>query len=93
MASKTSRAEMSFGALASRNQGQRTLSPLCDKDLHQEVVAPACDLALAFDAVCRGMAFEQADCEAAKPGEIVGHVPVACTALVFVEGHVEHPMQ
>ena len=38
------------------------------------------------------MALEQVDGEAAKPGEIVGHVPVACTALVFVEGHVEPPM-
>ncbi len=36
---------------ASRAQGQRTLSPLCGKDLHQEVVAPAGDLTFAFDAV------------------------------------------
>jgi hypothetical protein len=31
-------------------QGQRTLSPLCGKDLQQEVVTPAGDLAFAFDA-------------------------------------------
>ena len=32
-------------------QGQRTLNPLCRKDLHQELVAPAGDLALSLDAV------------------------------------------
>ena len=66
---------------------------MCDKDLHQEVVVPAGDLSFAFDAVCRGMALEQADGETAKPGKIVGHVPVARATLVFVEGHVEDPMQ
>ena len=39
------------------------------------------------------MAFEQADGEAPKPGKIVGHVAIAGAALVFVEGHVENPMQ
>ncbi len=74
-------------------QGQRTLSSLCDKDLHQEVVVPAGELAFAFNAVFRGMLLEQADRETSKPGEVVGHVPLARATLVFVEGHVEHPMQ
>ena len=37
------------------SQGQRTLSSLRSKDLHQEVVAPTGDLAFSFDAVFRRM--------------------------------------
>lgn len=50
-----------------QKQGQRTLNPLRHKNFHQEVIAPTGDLALAYDAVLRGMAFEQADREPAKP--------------------------
>ena len=39
------------------------------------------------------MAFEQADREATKPGEIVCHASVTRTALVFIECHVHHPVQ
>ena len=39
-------------------QGQRTLSSLRSKDLHQEVVAPTGDLAFSFDAIFRRMLFQ-----------------------------------
>ena len=39
------------------------------------------------------MLLQQADREAAEPGEIVGQMPLARPALVFVERDVEHPVQ
>jgi len=38
-------------------QGQRTLTSLRSKDLHQEVVVPAGNLGFAFDAVFRRVLF------------------------------------
>lgn len=32
-------------------QGQRTLTPLCGKDFHEELVVPSGDLAFPLDAV------------------------------------------
>ncbi len=61
--------------------------------MHQEVVVPTGYFALAFDAVLRRMLLQQADRKAAKPREIVRHVPSARATLVFVERHVQHPMQ
>ena len=48
-------------------QGQIVLSPLCAKDLQQEIIAPTGDLAFAFDAVFGGMLFQQADRKSTKP--------------------------
>ena len=74
-------------------QGQRTLNPLCRNNFHQELVAPAGDLVFSSDAVVRGVAFEEADGEAAKPRKIVGHVSLAGATLVLVERDIENPMQ
>ena len=49
------------------NQGQRTFSLLCGKDLQEEVVVPTGDFAFTFDAVLRGVLLQQADGEATKP--------------------------
>ena len=75
-----------------RTQGQRTLSLLCGQDLQQEVVVPAGNFAFSFDAVLRWVLLQQADGEAAEPGEVVGQTPIARPALVFSERDVEHPV-
>jgi len=75
------------------SQGQRTLNTLCRKDFHQELIAPAGHLAFPLDAVVRGVAFEQTDREAAKPGKVVGYASLARAVLVLVERHVENPVQ
>ena len=74
-------------------QGQRTLSLLCGKDLQQEGVVPAGDFAFSFDAVLGRVLLQQADRETAEPGEVVGQMPLARSALVFAERDVEHPVQ
>ena len=66
---------------------------MCRKDFHQELIAPAGYLALSLDAVVRGVAFEEADREAAKPGEIVGYASLARATLVLVERDIQNPMQ
>jgi len=70
------------------NQGQRTLTSLRRKDLHQELVVPACDSALSLDAVLGRVTFQQADREAAEPGEVVCDAPFPRATVVFVEGHI-----
>ena len=79
--------------LQEKPQGQRTLSLLCGKDLQEEVVVPAGDFALAFDTMFGRVLLQQADGEATEPGKIVRQTSVACSALVFVEGDVEPPVQ
>ena len=57
-----------------RSQGQRSLSFFSGKDLQQEVIVPAAAAAFHGEAVTGGMLFEQRECEAIEPSEVLPHV-------------------
>jgi hypothetical protein len=76
-----------------RLQGQRTLTSFSDNDLHQEVDAPAGHASFHDLALFARVLLDEAQGEAAEPGEVLGERAVADAAVVFAVGHVERPVK
>ncbi len=74
-------------------QGQRTQSSFSGKDLHKEVDVPARHAALHDVALFVWMVLDEAQCNTAKPRQIIGKRAVADPAFIFATRHVERPMR
>src|SRR3954467_4483262 len=76
--------------LPRRRQGRRILIP---KKSENKVVVPTCNEAFTTNAELGFIVFEQVEGNAIDQGEVLGSVTSPLSALVFMEGNVEHPME